>query len=230
MRSRVFSVVTAGTLALALATAVAPAAGARTSGIRSSHRGMATAVRVNHNSTTAVLYNQNSDDSTVGVVSQNFEASFDTYDSQGADSFTIPAGQTWKIKRVDVTGVYFSGGGPATSENVTIYKNSHGLPGASVYAATVTGADNGGGSFQIPVAKMLGSGKYWVSAQANMDFNVGGEWAWETRNTQAGFAAAWRNPGGGFGFGCTVYANMQGCIGAAGEGPDYMFALVGKKV
>jgi hypothetical protein len=230
MRSRVFSAVTAGALALAVATAFAPAAGAKTSGITSSHRGMATAVRVNHNSTTAVLYNQNNNDSTVGIVSQNFETANDIYDSQGADSFKIPLGQTWKIKRVDVTGVYFNGPGLAVSENVTIYKNSHGLPGATVYAATVAGADNGVGSFQIPVAKSLGSGKYWVSVQANMDFSVGGEWGWETRTTQAGLAAAWQNPGDGFGSGCTVYANMQGCIGALGEGPDYMFALVGKKV
>ena len=36
------------------------------------------------------------------------------------------------------------------------------------------------------------------------------------------------NPGDGFATGCTSYANMQNCIGALGEGPDFMFTVMGE--
>ena len=84
------------------------------------------------------------------------------------------------------------------------------------------GIDNGTGSFVIQLASAvtLREGRqYWVSVQVNMDFGVGGEWGWETRNTKNGRPAAWRNPGDGFGTGCTTYAVESVCIGG---GPDHM--------
>jgi hypothetical protein len=219
-----------GALTLAVATTFAPAAGARTSaGIKTFHSARAAGVRPQ--STQSVLYDQNNNDSSVGISSQNFETSFDVYDDQGADSFKVPAGQTWKIKEVDVTGVYFNGDGPAVSENVTFYKNSGGLPGAVIKSVTLAGTDSGTGSFAITgiTGVKLTGGKYWVSVQVNMDFDAGGQWGWDTRTVQSGFAAAWQNPADGLATGCTVYANMQGCIGAQGEGPDFMFALRGRQ-
>lgn len=180
----------------------------------------------------AVLYDQNSDDNGVGIVSQNFEATFDAYDAQGADDFTVPAGSCWKITSVDVTGVYFNGSGPAGSVNVTFYKNKGGAPneGKIIAAFTNVVPTDSGGSFSIalPSAVKAKPGKYWVSVQANLDFFVGGQWGWETRNTQAGTAAMWKNPGGGFGTACTAYGDMITCLGALGQGPDYMFSLGGK--
>ncbi|HEV8692354.1 MAG TPA: hypothetical protein VGQ91_18760, partial [Ideonella sp.] len=38
----------------------------------------------------ATLYDQNNDDNGIGIVSQNFEATFDAYDAQGADDFAVP--------------------------------------------------------------------------------------------------------------------------------------------
>lgn len=74
------------------------------------------------------LYYQNSDDAGVGINSQNFSSgTFSTYNSAGADDFAIPAGHKWKIREVDVTGTYFHGSGPASSENVCFYKNNNGL-------------------------------------------------------------------------------------------------------
>lgn len=231
MRVRFFTVVTALALALAVVAAFGTGAGART-GVspKAVHKGKAAKVFVKPNAALVSLWNQNNNDSGVGIVSQNFETANDIYDSQGADDVKVKAGHVWKVKEVDVTGVYFNGSGLATSENVTFYKDAGGLPGAVKKSYTgLVGADNGLGSVVItlPTVTKLVAGKYWVSVQVNMDFSVGGEWGWETRTLQKASAAAWQNPGDGFASGCTTYANMQACIGDVGEGPDYMFALKG---
>jgi len=179
----------------------------------------------------ATLYDQSSNNSGVGIVSQNFEATFDAYDAQGADDFKVPAGQCWKITEVDAYGVYFNGSGPAPSVNVTIYKQKGGKPGAVVadYPSLVPTDTGGSFAIKLPTAAKAKAGKtYWVSVQANMDFQAGGEWGWNTTTDLNGTAAMWKNPGGGFGTGCADYADMISCIGALGQGPDYMFTLKGK--
>lgn len=177
--------------------------------------------------TDATLYSQNDNDGGTGVTSQNFEASFDIYDNSGADDFKVPAGFVWKVKSVDVTGVYYNGSGPAASEHVTFYKDASGLPGAAVADFPAAVGTDTAGSFSIPVAAKLKKGTYWVGVQANMDFAAGGQWGWEIRSVQAGSLAAWQNPGDGFGTGCTTWGAMQTCLG---YGPDFMFALGGKAV
>ena len=176
-----------------------------------------------------VLYDQTANDSGSGIVSQNFEATYDAYDAQGADDFVVPAGKTWKVSEIDVGGAYFNGSGPAMSQNVTFYKDKKGKPGAVVAEfMEVMGKDNGTGSFSIKLPKTvkLAGGKYWVSVQANMDYAVGGEWAWENQTTSEGKGAAWQNPGDGFGSGCTKYAAESKCIP---DSPgDHMFKLIGK--
>jgi len=177
----------------------------------------------------AVLYDQTANDSGSGIVSQNFEATYDAYDAQAADDFVVPAGASWRIKEVDVGGAYFNGSGPAVSENVTFYKDKKGKPGAVVAEfMEVSGVDNGSGSLKIKLPKTvrLDAGKYWVSVQANMDFSSGGEWAWENQSTVEGKAAMWQNPGDGFGSGCVKYANEDSCVNA-GLG-DHLFMLKGK--
>jgi hypothetical protein len=179
-----------------------------------------------------ILYDQRENDSGVGIVSQNFQdQGYKVYSSAGADEFVIPAGETWLIQTVDVTGVYFNGTGPAYSERVRFYADSGGLPGAPIVTVrNIQGSDTGG-SFSISLGSegpVLGAGTYWVSVQANMAFGNGGEWGWETSLTQHGAAAAWENPRNGFGL-CPQWANMQSCIGPSGEGPDFMFALEGAK-
>jgi hypothetical protein len=178
----------------------------------------------------AVLYDQNDNDSGIGITSQNFEASFDIYDGMGADDFKVPAGEIWLVKGVDVTGVYYNGAGPAASQHVTFFKNKNGLPGRVVADfEAVVGTDNGTGSFSIllPSKVKLKEGRYWVGVAANMDFAVGGQWGFETRTVQSGNPAAFQNPGDGFGTGCTTWNYENICI-AAGQGPDKMFRLVGK--
>ena len=75
------------------------------------------------------LYDQNKDDADQAVLSQNVDG------SQAADDFDVPKGHIWIIKEVDVTGIYFDGSGPASSENVFFYKDNGGLPGGMMTTA-----------------------------------------------------------------------------------------------
>ena len=173
-----------------------------------------------------VLYDQSNNDSGIGIVSQNFESSFDIYDAMAADDFTVPKGSKWKVSEVDAFGVYFNGSGPARDENVTFYKDDNGSVGAEVASYTVAGTDNFG-SFTIPIKKALKlkKGTYWVSVQANLDFSAGGEWGWENQSTSEGTPAQWINPGDGFGTGCTSWSQENVCI-PDGQG-DHMFTIRG---
>ena len=86
-----------------------------------------------------VLYDQinNPAPTPGGVTSQDFEAAFDTFDSQAADDFVVPA-PGWTVTDVDVAGVYANGAGPAASFHVYFYADAAGLPGALVDALSST--------------------------------------------------------------------------------------------
>jgi hypothetical protein len=183
----------------------------------------------------SVLYDQNSDSEGYSDVSQNFESSLDAYDSQGADDFTVPKGDTWVVKEIDVSGLYFNGPGLANSENVFFYKATGKGPKTLVAEFNkVSGDDDGFGNFVINLGKKgakLGHGHYYVSVQANMDFSPNGEWGWATRITQAGSVAMWQDPGDGLATGCTTWAQENICLendGTVVAGPDHMFTLRGR--
>jgi hypothetical protein len=182
------------------------------------------------------LYDQNNSDDGIGIVSDTFDSgSFPTYSNAAADDFTVVAPKLWKVKEVDVTGVYFNGSGPADAVHVNFYADAGGLPGATL--ATCNPASykdsSGFGSFVIKLGKSCtGSTKFknkshvWVSVVADMNFVGGkGEWGWENRTTDSGSPAAWENPGNGFGTGCVTWAQENVCI-ADGQG-DHMFILKG---
>ena len=176
-----------------------------------------------------VLYDQTDNAGTNASSSQDFETSFDAYDNQGADDFVVPAGESWTVTGVDAVGAYWNGAGPAASFNVYFYADASGLPGSEVGSALAQAyADTSGlGSpsitFDTPVT--LSEGTYWVSIQARMDFSVGGQWGWQDRTVQSGAAAAWQNPGGGFG-GCgTTWEAKTNCVST--PDPDFIFRING---
>jgi hypothetical protein len=174
-----------------------------------------------------VLYDQYDSAGTTASVSQDFETVNDAYDSQLADDFVVPSGQTWTINEVDVQGLYFNGPGPADSFNVWFYQNNGTLPGTQVYQATGL-AYSGNPDFVIPLTSpaVLSAGTYWVSVQARMDFTPGGEFGWYDRTAQSNSGAAWRNPGDGFATGCTDWTGKTVCIPTA-TGPDQVYRLMG---
>jgi hypothetical protein len=180
-----------------------------------------------------VLYSQNSNFG-YGIVCQNFTSnSFGTaYNSACADDFVIPDGVRWRINRVDATGVYFNGSGPANSEIVTFYQDRAGRPGKVRASYTLNCADNAG-SFSCAIPGAHGRGislhprRFWLSVVVNMPFVTGqGEWGWVQNTKIRDNEAMWENPGGGFGTGCTKWEPVDQCLGLAG---DFAFDLVGWK-
>ena len=86
-----------------------------------------------------VLYDQYDNFATkepLDIPSQDAETALDFFDSQAADDFIVPAGQTWHVTEVDVLAEYDSTG-PAASFHVFFYENGTGdLPGVLVASPT----------------------------------------------------------------------------------------------
>ncbi|MEJ2103488.1 MAG: T9SS type A sorting domain-containing protein, partial [Ignavibacteriaceae bacterium] len=180
---------------------------------------------------TDVLYEQMANAGTNSLTSQNFEASLDTYDNQGADDFEVPAGETWSIESIDVLGAYYNGTGPATSFNVYFYNDASGFPGTVAgQLENASFTDPGGlGSVSIAFSPAieLSAGSYWVSVQCNMDYSVGGQWGW-TEQTQTATESEWENPGGAFGTTCSTWGyRVTNCAVGAAPYYDFSFRLNG---
>lgn len=178
-----------------------------------------------------VLHDQMDHDAGSGVSSQEFEAAMNTYNSLAADDFTIPPGQTWTLTGVDAGGQYYSGPGPAGAFNVYFFADEGGVPGPTAGSATglaYADADNGSPLIEFASPIVLSAGTYWIALQARQDFSPAGQWAWQYRAARSGNGPVWKNPGGGFGSGCSYWQPLATCVAAA-SGVDLMFRLRGTK-
>ena len=172
-----------------------------------------------------VLYDQYDNASAIGTFSSTF-TDFPDFNSDLADDFVVPTGQTWNVQSIDADGAYFLFNGPANSFNVFFYADNAGLPGAQVYSATNQPFSVVGTTFSVnlPSMAVLSEGTYWVEIQANMTFVPNGAWIWRDRTVQSNQGAAWQNPGGGFGV-CPTWALKTTCVPTGG--PDQVFRLNG---
>ncbi len=179
-----------------------------------------------------VLFDQ-SEDGDTATSSQNYETANDGLDDQGADDFTVPVGQTWLVREIDVGGRYFEGSG-APSVNVFIYFHKKGPPSTRFVPGNIRNefdnlpaGDDGSGNFAItlPKAVKLHAGTYWLSVQVNMDSSAKGRWGWENADGKKGvYRAVWRNPLGGWGQSeCTDWHRNDECTGNV----DFQFTLRG---
>jgi hypothetical protein len=183
-----------------------------------------------------VLYD--STPSTFGIhpTVQDFEASLDESDAVAADDFTVPAGQTWTLQRAFVDGRQPPPPGPNTTDtvNVALFASAGTLAAASpIYSMQLSGVPGTvypDFTLDLPGVQVLGPGTYWFGAQAVMDFdsNVANVWFWGSVATQRGNKAAYRNPGDGFGSGCTAFAVMNTCVDNV-TNPDLSFRLEGTR-
>lgn len=182
-------------------------------------------------STEPTIYDQNDVPNGSQAYSNSGGSSGSSYDSQAADDFAVPAGQTWTISEIDVTGAnesYYSCSGAGDSVNVFVYDDASGAPGTLLYSDTVTAADGlgqNGCSFAIPVdVGPLATGHYWLSVQANDP----SQWYWRMRGNIANDYSMWQNPANGWTTGCTTWGNLGACV-AGFLRADLMFALHGTK-
>ncbi len=169
-------------------------------------------------------YQQLDHDAYIYVWSEKFsESELDSFTSRGADDFSLSA--PCVVRSIDVLGGYGDGAGPAYSENVVVYEDSHGRPGAVITRQTVVVGSDMSGSFHLTLhrAVPLGPGTYWVSVRANTSYYQGSNWGWEVTNDLTGTGALWKNPGDGFGTGCTTYQPLTAC--ATIDAPDFMFSI-----
>jgi subtilisin-like proprotein convertase family protein len=174
----------------------------------------------------AVLYDQNDNATASDVTSQDFETALDAFDDEAADDFVVPPGHVWSIDSVFVDGEYTVG--PAAAVNLTFFADDSGVPGSTACSYPLqTPADSAGDfTFTLGTPCVLGPGTYWMDVQTRQDAGTAGQWFWHTRSVQSNSAAVWRNPGDGFGTGCTSFSPMLACIPGA-LGPDLLFTLSG---
>ncbi len=171
----------------------------------------------------AILYDQT--DNAIGGSGFNSEDdSNNALDSQVAEDFTVPTGQSWQIATVNVGGL----GGGAVSQNVNVflYGSAGAKPGGELFRQ-LNIATTGFPNFVIPLsgAPALTPGAYWVSVQDFASDNGGGAtWAWQLRSVQAGQLPVFRSPGLGGGA-CTDWSTFD-CGGGPG-GAGVVFRLDG---
>jgi hypothetical protein len=136
-----------------------------------------------------------------------------------ADDFTVPAGHTWSLDGIDVSGAY--SGSPPGIVNVYVYPDVSGKPGSELFSQTGIAAP-GGPNYVVPLAGFpnLGAGTYWVTVQQDA---VGGYWSWTTRSVQSGGPARWF----GEAMSCPSFSWSPRTDCWAGTNPDQIFRLRG---
>ncbi len=170
-----------------------------------------------------------------GAPDQNFEASYDAYDSMGADDFVV-TGYGWSIEEIETIGST-TGGSPG-SVNVSFHADNAGSPNPTPLAGCdypAIAATNTAGSLSItlPTAcSIIGAGTYWVAIQINQDFATDGQHFWSNTDTVAGNEAHWMNPLDGFGSGCTTFQPAGTVCDVGGGAPafDFLFDLSGTQL
>lgn len=166
-----------------------------------------------------------------GAPSQNFEAAFDAYDSQGADDFVVPAGETWNINGVNIVGTDTMGVSADTME-VEFFMDAGGAPGASVcdYPTILTFSGAPNYDIDLPADCVLGAGTYWVTVVVQLDFGTGGQhfWSGVALSDTSGNPGMWQNPNGGFGIpACASWEVTSVCGVGGGTMDDWLFQIEG---
>ena len=156
---------------------------------------------------------------------------FPTTNSDLADDFVVPGGQTWQVQSIDAAGVSFNGTGPATDWNVFFYADSAGFPGTQIYSAVHQPVALSGNTFSVnlPVPAILNAGTYWVEIQANMTYSTQGQWGWINRTVTSNNPAVWRNPGGAYML-CPNWGRRGADCGTDPSEPDQVYRLNGTLV
>jgi hypothetical protein len=183
------------------------------------------------------LYDQIDPTSPQSYPSQDFEAEFNEYDSTVADDFTVPAGESWSLEAVLARGTN-DNEGVGTTARVAVYNDGGLVPGTALSSQTAPATGFPRMLMTLPSPVVLQPGNYWLTVESLMpagDAESPSQWYWASNNEgEIGDPAVFKNPGDGFGSGCTTYQPVvSGCepIGLPGapEAHDMSFLLGGTR-
>nr|WP_299072007.1 T9SS type A sorting domain-containing protein [uncultured Allomuricauda sp.] len=148
---------------------------------------------------------------------------------QSADDFIIPEGSQWTLSNITAFGA--ANNSPSlTSATVTIFENNGGVPGNVVYSsgaiAPASAAADTNISLDLPEPVVLGSGTYWLSVYANLDFFPNEtQWFWLTQIGLIGNESIFRDTANLFGIGAVDWTPSSLVFGGAPE--DLVFQIFG---
>lgn len=132
-----------------------------------------------------------------GIASQVFDVPYELYSCSAMDDFTIA--DAYDLTELTVYGENGSGSGNDDIAVTVRFLSTPDLGGATV--ASATGVQSGGVLTFDLTGITLGPGTYWIAAQVQRNFDLGGQWFWRLSDTSNGAQALWQNPGGAFGYG-----------------------------
>lgn len=170
-----------------------------------------------------VLFDQTASPGTSGVIAmRNLDPGSEPYDAEMADDFAVPSGG-WAVSQVRIGTFYEGQKGstvtPSVVGNITFFADAAGVPGAAVAGCTYTGIalsyDIGTGysTLNLPTECALSTaGTYWIAFSGDLAYQAEGGGVYVVQQTTtAGAAPVWRNPGDGFGSGCTAWTALTSC-------------------
>jgi hypothetical protein len=179
-----------------------------------------------------VLHDQTDNVGADAITSEAFSTPQSIDDTQVADDFSVPVGQSWAIVQIDLIGLDhpYLGTSPPSGVNLFIYRDAGTSPGSQVfrlYGIGTTGYPNQSAIISgAPKPPPLGPGTYWISVQEDGGQFMAPSWAWFTRTVQSGHPAAFEAPGGGWGSNCTSWQPITVCPSSISE-PDMAWKISG---
>lgn len=132
-----------------------------------------------------------------GIASQVFDPPYEGYSCSAFDDFTL--GSAYNLTALTIYGENGAGSGDDDIAVTVRFLSAPNIGSATI--ASATGVQSGGMLTFDLTGITLGPGTYWISAQVQRNFDLGGQWYWHTSTTANGARAMWQNPGGSFGYG-----------------------------
>lgn len=175
-----------------------------------------------------LLYDQTANVGTGGILCRTHDnPSQANFNTEGADDFEVPAGETWNIDSVITLGTYNFFSPPALVPTiVAIYNDNNGQPGTLVAQDTVADGDPDNDQdlevyLNSPIS--LSAGKYWLSVRL---YTSAVPWYWlRIPELVSSDPSHWRNPGGGYNL-CNNWAPLVTCLATVTDS-SYAYQIYG---
>lgn len=187
-----------------------------------------------------VLYDQSAPPGVSGMYNTTHDIELPAYSTEGADDFDV-TGAGWDVTgfTFDIGFVWQSGdlySGPSTYD-VQVYADQGGLPAAAVLCGGTElpgtrldpSSNYGVVVVTLPTPCALPPGRYWVGLSVALLVPPSAMWRYSGGDAFILGSAVWRNPGDGYGYGCTVWAPVLDCLrfNPGGGSPNFYFQVLG---